>query len=128
VRTAIRAILACMLFAVAVSAAAQDSVRVQVPFDFQVNNQTFTAGTYNVQRANDLGRGILSIHGNGGQAVLMMTPASPEGHVPGFSFRHSGDSYWLSAITTASGRFVLPSARKARMAASPSGEVVVGSD
>lgn len=128
----IRVLFASMLFGTALFAGAQDAVRVQVPFDFHVSGKTLTAGTYNVTRVFDREPGLLRISGTQGQepVAFLAGLASSSQIGAGLSFHRYGDSYYLSGITTASGKFSLPRSRAERLAASRSydGEVTVGSE
>ena len=56
-------LFASLLFGTALFAAAQNIVRVQVPFDFHVGGKTLSAGSYTVSRALERDPGALRITG-----------------------------------------------------------------
>lgn len=95
--------LAALLMGVASGPAyAQDVVDVKVPFDFQVNGQTFHAGTYEVT-INAASEGIMSLSGDHGKAFAFVftIPASgrdPAGEQPALVFNRHENRYVLSQI------------------------------
>jgi hypothetical protein len=131
VTKAIRVLFASLLFGTALIAGAQTVVQVQVPFDFHVSGRTLPAGSYTLTRVFDREPSVLRISGAEGQeSVVFLTGLESSQTGAGLSFHRYGDSYYLSAIATASGKFSLPRTRAERLAASKScgGEVTVGSE
>lgn len=126
---AIRFLFACVLFVAAVSAVAQGPLRVQVPFDFQANGKTLSAGTYTVSRAVEHQPDVLRINGAGGSTVVLTVPVSSDQGGAKLSFHRYGDVYFLSGVETPNGRFAVPRTREERDAASRmmAAEVVAGS-
>lgn len=126
---AIRSLFACVLFAAAASAVAQEPLHVQVPFDFHISSQTLTAGKYTVSRAYDHQVDVLRISGDGGSAVLLTVPVNSDPGASSLLFRRYGDSYFLGGVQTSVGRFNLPKSRQERIAASQTtaSEVIAGS-
>lgn len=129
VTKAIRAFFAGLLFVVAIGASAQDSVRVQVPFDFQASGKTLRADTYTITRLFD-NNALLKIAGSKGDFALVLV-GSQSSVIPGagLSFHQYGDSHYLSAITTTTGKYRVSTTRAERETAAklPAGDVVLGS-
>lgn len=126
-----RGFVASLLFGSAMLAVAQDAIRVEVPFDFHVSGRSLPAGTYTVRRVFELDPALLRITGAAGQPPVSFVVNSQSLRQTGssLSFLRYGDSYVLSGVTTASGKFVLPLSRAERMTASTKtgSEVIVGS-
>jgi hypothetical protein len=93
---------ALLLGATGGQAYAKDVVDVQVPFDFQLGNQTFHAGQYEVVMSN-AGDGVMSLRGDHGKtfAFALTIPADgqdPAGHKPALVFSRRENRYVLSQI------------------------------
>ena len=115
-RKAMRVLIAGVLFGTALLAGAQEPVRVQVPFDFQVSDQTLPAGTYTVGRVFEHDSAALRISGGPGMSPVsfLVILDSPTKVGAGLSFRRYGDSYFLSGVTTSNGKFALTRSRSER--------------
>ena len=129
----IRVLLAAtLLLGMALAASAQDTVRVTVPFDFNVQGKAFTAGTYTVRRALERDLGILLLQEAQGKQSVAIPVNLDASARPGAAlhFRQYGEAYYLSAVTTASGKYNLHPTKTERMLAakSPSPDVTVGSN
>jgi hypothetical protein len=80
-----------------------ETVTVNVPFSFNVENKTLPAGRYVVERA-DQDPAVLVIRGakgtHGGAVVLTDAAAGqdPKGDKPCLTFSHVGNTYQLSRI------------------------------
>jgi hypothetical protein len=83
------------------TARASDVVEFNVPFAFHVNNETFPAGRYMVQKNDMAGSSVLLIRGmHTPQSTFVMTHAA-DGHGPGeptLQFEHRENQYRLSTI------------------------------
>ena len=123
---------AMLLLGTAMVATAQVDVRVDVPFDFNLNGKTLPAGTYTVARAFDGNPGVLVLSGAGAQPIAFnVGKASSRMTGASLSFHQLGETYFLSGVTTATGKYSLPRTRAERLAArnyaASKDEVVVGS-
>ena len=114
---AIRLLLtAGLLLGASLVASAQDSVRVNVPFDFQVRGASFPAGAYTVTRLFDDDPFTLALQGSQGQRIAFHVGLASTRQVgASLTFHRYGDSYYLGDVTTASGKFHLPIAHAERM-------------
>ena len=123
---------ACLLLGTAMFAAAQVDVRVDVPFDFNVNGKTLQAGTYTVSRVASGNPDLLLLSGAGRQPIAFHVgrdSALKTGAA--LSFHQFGDSYFLSGVTTSSGKYSLARTRAERLAARNNAaqqEVTLGSN
>jgi len=130
VTKAIRVFIAGLFLGTALFAGAQDVVRVQVPFDFHVGGQALPSGTYTVRRVFDRDTALLQISGGHGQesATFLTNLADATHYGAGLSFRRYGDSYYLSGVTNATGKFNLRRSKEERMLSMKGSgdEVVVG--
>jgi hypothetical protein len=123
-------LLGTMLLGSALFATAADQVRVNVPFDFSVNGKTLKAGTYTISRAEDSTPSMMVIQSANGQpqSVFFATALTSLQTGSTLSFHHYGDSYFLTHITNASGKYSLPLTHTERMAMNqPGNDMVVGS-
>jgi hypothetical protein len=132
VKKAIRVLFASLLFGTAALAGAQNAVRVQVPFDFQVSGKTLPAGTYTISPIFDRDPAVFRISGAQGQGPIAFMTSVKSLNQTGasLSFRRYGESYFLSGVTNGSGKFNIPRTKQELLAASKgsSGEVTVGSE
>ena len=109
---------ACLLLGTAMFAAAQVDVRVDVPFDFNVNGKTLQAGTYTVSRVASGNPGVLLLSGAGRQPIAFQVGTDSSRKTgAALSFHQFGDSYFLSGVTTATGKYSLARTRAERLAA-----------
>jgi len=92
--------LACTVVMVATLATymgAQETLVADVPFNFQVNQQTMPAGSYSIgQLSTDLK--ALSIQGEGRKIFALSTSVGESSGVPKLVFRRIGDQYVLTRI------------------------------
>ncbi len=113
---AIRVLFASLLFGTALLAGAQDALRVDVPFDFHVRGTTLPAGTYSVTPLSSRIPGVYVIRGlHGENPIAVPVGFASEKAGASLSFRRYGDSYFLSALTTASGKYSVPVSKDERM-------------
>ena len=123
---------ACLLLGTAMVAAAQVDVRVDVPFNFNVNGKTLEAGTYTVSRVAAGNPDLLLLRGVGLQPIAFHVGRDSAVKTgAALSFHQLGDAYYLSGVTTASGRYTLPRTRAERLAARNNAareEVTIGSN
>ena len=99
----------CLLtLLVVVSAHAQDpgsAIRVSIPFNFNVEGKTLSAGQYEVRRINDEPTGLLiqNIYHRRDEALFQTEPRD-ERRTPNHSllvFHRYNDDYFLSEVVTA---------------------------
>ena len=110
----------------------EDTVVAKVPYDFVVGGQVLPAGTYRVMRVDaPTGQPALEISSYETRASAFLVPtffdAFQSGHAQ-LNFERAGDKYFLSAIETPIGTYILtipPAAIKLaqmqQQAGSPSG-------
>ena len=109
---------ACLVLGTAMVAAAQTDVRVEVPFNFNVNGKTLQAGTYTVSRVSDANPDVLLLSGAGnGPIAFHVGKDSSRKTGAALSFHQFGDTYFLSGVTTSSGKYSLARTRAERLAA-----------
>jgi hypothetical protein len=80
----------------------RDAVVTTVPFDFAIENKTFTAGTYTISRISVDSQAGLRIQSADGKTSAFfhpttLEPAQPNDE-PRLQFRHEDDKYFLAAI------------------------------
>jgi len=112
----------CLLSLVLVTTRAQDpgtSMRVSIPFDFNVQGKTLPAGEYEVRRINDEPTGLLmrNLNAKHDNIVFETEPKIDRSITKNdeLIFTRYGDSYFLSEIVTAgeqTGEEVYPSHRE----------------
>ena len=95
------------------TARAADTLEVNVPFPFLVNNQVFPAGHYMVEEDSLAGPAVLIIRGmHNREAAFVLTHAAsgrgPDG--PALQFEHRENQYRLSRIweSPTEGQSVVP--------------------
>ena len=124
-------LLSSMLLGTALFASAADQVRANVPFDFMVNGTLLKAGTYTLSRAADNTPSMMVIRGANGQTPTVFFAGTLTSVETGstLSFRRYGDSYFLTNIINATGKYTLPVTRQERTALNhPATEMTVGSN
>ena len=83
---------------------AQEAIMAKIPFDFEVNGQSFRAGQYKVQMDAMVGTAdVVSVSGQDGRsfAFALTTPASghdPRGNEPILVFTRRENTYELSQV------------------------------
>lgn len=91
--------ICCVLFIGAcIQAHAQTNIRVNVPFDFTVGNQTLPAGEYHVSTVWNNNKGVWQITGERGKSAFVMTnPLESAGaeHNVSLVFRQFSGQYAL---------------------------------
>jgi len=104
IRSAMLTAGAILLCATGTARASTTTVlKVNVPFSFVVNGQTFPAGTYTVQR-DDMSSSFVMIRGAWGThalAIVSTTPDGghdPSGSQPVLTFKRGEHEYRLSSI------------------------------
>lgn len=114
-----------MLFAVLVigmtltigSAFGQTTVRVDIPFDFTVENSMLPAGQYTVSPLH-VGSTVLAIRSlDGRRQIAVQTSAAESVKAPSENkliFRHYGDQYFLSRIWGQGQALALPVGNRER--------------
>lgn len=127
----VRVLVLCMvLLGTAAFAAAQSNLRVEVPFAFQVGNRVLPAGTYSVTRIFDGDPSLLALTGVHTKARVNVY-GSPTHDRPGasLSFLRYGETYFLTAISSPSGKLSVATSGKQRQMASVQNtiEVTAGS-
>jgi hypothetical protein len=94
------------LTALSVQAQTGSRLVVHVPFDFQVNNELFVAGTYAFEQAT--GSSVVAIRKTDGRrSTKVLTNSTragaPEEARPSIVFNHYADQFFLAAIYDGSG-------------------------
>jgi hypothetical protein len=129
--------IAVALMAAAMAAgqcyAQRPTSKADIPFAFQVANQTMPAGEYLIQRVSDTNRRAEMIRRTDSSAAVIaltfsVVDAKNGGSEPKLVFHKYGDSYFLSEIWTgrAEGRHLLVSKREKELAReTPGSEVAV---
>jgi hypothetical protein len=98
------------LFALAMSASAQDAGRVvvKVPFEFVVGTKTMPAGTYNIGRvSNDLDSGLVVRSYDNSVVVLPMVSKGESAEHAHLEFDRVGNKYFLSKVETPAGVYTI---------------------
>lgn len=86
---------------VAALAESRDTVKVDVPFNFMVNNKTFASGRYTVERTSDNGNGALVIRSVDSKTtmVFLTSPMQPSNQGPvELVFSRTGGTYSLKTV------------------------------
>lgn len=111
--------LCTVLLGAAALASAQSNLSVDVPFAFQIGDHVMPAGTYSITRVFDRDPSLLAFTGVHTRARVNVY-GSPvrEGAGTGLSFLRYGETYFLTAISTPSGKIAVASPRNARLTAS----------
>ncbi|HEX2715327.1 MAG TPA: hypothetical protein VHM88_24370 [Candidatus Acidoferrales bacterium] len=106
---AIVTLLALFIIAAAGLGHAQQSVMVNIPFEFVVGDRTLPAGDYDIQRPATGRPEVLLIHRTDGSAsaIVLTMPVEANDWQPESKllFNRYGDRYFLSQIWTAGERF-----------------------
>lgn len=100
-----------------------------VPFDFVIWSQTFPAGTYRISQIfDDPSRG-LHIQSSDGKINALFLPTTVDGSVSSdparLLFRHEGDKYFLTTVSSRSDTFTLAPNRNHSRKADPLETVTV---
>jgi hypothetical protein len=105
-----RILTALGLLALATSMHAQDIVRVSVPFDFSVGDQTLPTSTYEISRVSSLNPETLVVRNlnDQSQAMLVHVKTDEIAGQPRLVFDHYGENYFLAGIVTQNGSYDLP--------------------
>ena len=111
----------CVALAIApVHAQSRDALVVNVPFAFNVGQQTLPAGKYTLVRGSSiLSPGVWTIRGEDAHAMLLANPGNDEtGQVdPKLIFNRYGDTRFLATISAPSGRdYTVPRSHAERVA------------
>jgi hypothetical protein len=97
--------------AAAARAQAVDKIIVNIPYEFVVAGATLPAGTYTINRANDLSFPELSItsyENHTGVLVISSSVSETREDKPAVRFEQVGDQHFLSRIETADHIFTIP--------------------
>ena len=89
-----------------VSAQTLKAIRAEVPFDFQVGDKTYAAGTYRLETISQLNENVLQLQGadKKNQRLLVTdTLYANKRQSPKLVFYKLGDKYYLSNIFMAEG-------------------------
>ena len=106
----------------AISAQAQSTTKVEaeIPFDFNVGNTKFSAGTYEIKlvgSGSGTARLVLAGEENGDvYSTVILRDGTPVGEKAKLVFAVAGDTRTLLSITTNDAGFTLPATRKVRSA------------
>jgi len=96
---------------VAVSAQSAQKFTADIPFDFAVGKNTYSAGTYNVRVVKSTGIAVMTLSDQNGKE-LEHIPVSPNGTAYDakslFTFIRSGDKRFLSKISCAEASYDVP--------------------
>jgi len=103
--------IAVVFSVVAVSAQSSQKFKAEIPFDFAVGKNTYSAGTYNVRVVKSSTVAVLTLSDQTGKELERIS-VSPTGTVPEaqslFTFIRSGDKRFLSKITCAEASYDVP--------------------
>lgn len=102
------------LFALGVSADAQETVVVNVPFAFVAGGVTLPAGDYRINRiAPGTNQELLISSFDKGEAFLLPTSVDRvTAHEPTLSFEHVGGKYFLTKVNTLDGVYSMPTSKE----------------
>lgn len=104
---------------------AQDNVVADIPFNFQINQQSFSAGSYTFEQLQSADLRPVSIHGEGKNAVALSSTVGNSDGVAKLVFRRFGNQYVLTRIAGEElQRDFAPSAEQKKLARN-AGEAVV---
>lgn len=105
IRTAVLLVLMVTLAAAAADAQSRQLAKVDIPFSFQLNERTFDAGEYLIERAAPTADNLIVIVRNksgDSLGMIRMLPAGTRGKIadstPSLVFRRYGDTHVLSEI------------------------------
>lgn len=108
----------------------RDTTITTVPFDFVIGSKTFPAGTYTISQISDDPRLGLRIQSSDGKINAFFMPTATDGTISSdharLLFRHDGDKYFLTSITSRSDTYTLAPHRDYPRTAEPENTVTVG--
>lgn len=108
----------------------RDTTVTTVPFDFVIGSKTYPAGTYTISQVSDDPRLGLHIRSSDGKVNEFFLPTTTDGTISSdhakLLFRHEGDKYFLTSITSRSDTFTLAPRRDHPRTAEPENTVTVG--
>ena len=108
----------------------RDTTVTTVPFDFVIGSKTFPAGTYTISQISDDPAQGLHIQSADGKINALFLPTATDGtnssdHAR-LLFRHDGDKYFLTSITSRSDTYTLAPRRDHSRPAEPENTLTVG--
>jgi hypothetical protein len=100
--------LVCIVGSGVAAHAEEGTIRVNVPFEFVVGNQTLPAGSYTVARiSSDTNSPLIVFNRKSGVILLPLAFNSVGAHDVHLSFTHVGGKYLLSQVETLVGTYNL---------------------
>jgi len=103
--------IAVVFSVVAVSAQSAQKFKADIPFDFAVGKNTYSAGTYNVRVVKSSSVAVLTLSDQSGKELEHIS-VSPTGNAADekslFTFIRSGDKRFLSKISCAEAAYDVP--------------------
>ena len=107
--------IAIVFSVVAVSAQTSQKFKADIPFDFSVGKNTYSAGTYNVRVVKSTNSVALMTIADENGKVLERISVTPNGTAPDsqslFTFIRSGDKRFLSKISCDEAAYNVPVSR-----------------